>query len=46
MEMKNYRVFYRYDNRECHHDFSTEAQPQDLLYSAWYAIHKIHSGVV
>lgn len=46
MEMKNYRVFYRHDDQEYHHDFSTDAQPQDLEYSAWYEIHKIHPRVV
>lgn len=44
--MKNYRVFYRHDDQECQHDFSTDAQPQDLMYSAWYEIHKIRPHVV
>jgi hypothetical protein len=46
MEDKNFRVFYRYDNREYQHDFSTTAVPEDLLFSAWHAIHKIHPDVL
>lgn len=46
MEIKNYTVYYRFNNLNYHMDFSSDAETQEQLkLSALYAIGRIHDGV-
>lgn len=46
MAMKNYRVYYKWNDLIYHLDFSSSARTdEDIRYSALYSIRKIHPGV-